>query len=89
MTIDRTDDDLVRYHGKVLVIDNRRAFVLGFNYTCQDIRESRSFGVMTAQKRVVAQIQQLIAADSTRNTFEGALPNLVISPKIPAPGSSN
>lgn len=81
VTVDRTADELVRYHGKVLVIDDRRAFVLGFNYTLQDIRKSRSFGVMTSQKRVVAQIQQLIAADSTRQPFEGALPNLVISPE--------
>lgn len=80
VTVDRTADELVRYHGKALVIDNRRAFVLGFNYTYQDIRESRSFGVMTTQKRVVAQIQNLIMADSARQSFEGALPNLVISP---------
>ncbi len=81
VTVDRTADELVRYHGKVLVIDSRWAFVLGFNYTYQDIRKSRSFGVMTGQKRVVAQIQQLIAADSNRKNFEGALPNLIISPE--------
>src|SRR5687767_2312734 len=81
VTVDRTDDELVRYHGKLLVIDNRRAFILGFNYTKVDIRKSRSFGVMVTTKRVVQQIQQLIAADSARQNFEGALPNLVISPE--------
>ncbi len=81
VTVDRTADKLLRYHGKLLVIDNRRAFILGFNYTYQDIQKSRSFGVMTAKKRVVAQIQQLIAADASRQPFEGALPNLVISPE--------
>jgi phosphatidylserine/phosphatidylglycerophosphate/cardiolipin synthase-like enzyme len=81
VTVDRTDDELVRYHGKLLVIDNRRAFILGFNYTKIDIRKSRSFGVMVTAKRVVQQIQQLIAADSARQNFEGALPSLVISPE--------
>ena len=42
ITVDRTADELVRYHGKLLVIDNRRAFILGFNYTYADIRKSRS-----------------------------------------------
>src|SRR5688572_2224697 len=34
----RTGDDLVRYHGKLLVIDRQWGFVLGFNYTARDIR---------------------------------------------------
>lgn len=81
VTVDRTADELVRYHGKLLVIDNRRAFILGFNYTYADIRKSRSLGVMITKKKVVRQIGQLIAADTNRQTFEGALPNLVISPE--------
>lgn len=81
VTVDRTADELVRYHGKLLVIDNRRAFILGFNYTYADIRKSRSLGVMITKKKVVRQIAQLIAADSNRQNFEGALPNLVISPE--------
>ena len=81
VSVDRTADELVRYHGKLLVIDNRRAFILGFNYTYEDIRESRSFGVVVAKKSVVRQIQELIAADAARQDFAGALPSLVISPE--------
>ena len=81
VTVDRTADALVRYHGKLLVIDNRRAFILGFNYTYADIRKSRSFGVMITRKKVVRQILQLISADANRQDFDGALPNLVISPE--------
>jgi phosphatidylserine/phosphatidylglycerophosphate/cardiolipin synthase-like enzyme len=81
VSVDRTGDELVRYHGKLLVIDNRRAFILGFNYTYQDIRESRSFGIVVAKKSVVRQIVDLIAADAARQDFAGALPSLVISPE--------
>ena len=37
VTLSRTADDMVRYHGKLLIVDGRRAFVFGFNYTKQDI----------------------------------------------------
>ena len=47
-TLSRTADDMVRYHGKVVVIDQSRAFVLGFNFTSLDIKNSRSLGLMTA-----------------------------------------
>ena len=46
----RTADDLTRYHSKMMVIDDT-LYVLGFNYTRLDIEKSRSFGVITADKR--------------------------------------
>ena len=33
VTVCRTKDDLVRYHGKLMAIDRRRVLILGFNYT--------------------------------------------------------
>src|SRR6185295_16559533 len=47
VTLSRTADDMVRYHGKLLLIDRREAYVFGFNYTHQDIKRSRSFGLTT------------------------------------------
>src|SRR5690349_13738135 len=44
VTVARTNNDLVRYHGKLLVIDKAKLFVLGFNYTAVDLA-SRSFGI--------------------------------------------
>ena len=32
-TVSRTADDLVRYHGKMMIVDRRRLYVLGFNLT--------------------------------------------------------
>ena len=54
VTVARTDDDLIRYHGKLLVIDGRRLFVMGFNYTELDLQKSRSFGVVTRSRKLIA-----------------------------------
>ena len=43
----RTSDDLVRYHGKMLIVDRRVLNVNGFNFTGLDIAKSRSFGATT------------------------------------------
>ncbi len=40
----RTSDDLVRYHGKYILIDRRVLYVLSFNFTHLDIDRSRGFG---------------------------------------------
>lgn len=47
MTVARTSNDLVRYHGKMMIIDRRVLFVLAFNFTRLDIDHSRSSGVVT------------------------------------------
>ena len=46
VTVSRTADDLPRYHGKMMLIDDT-LHVLGFNYTKLDIEKSRSFGIVT------------------------------------------
>jgi hypothetical protein len=39
--------DLVRYHGKYILIDRRVLYVLSFNFTRLDIDHSRGFGIVT------------------------------------------
>src|SRR6478672_5534032 len=53
VTVSRTADDLVRYHGKMVIIDGRILHVYGFNFTRLDIEKSRSFGVISRNKRLV------------------------------------
>ena len=78
----RTADDMVRYHGKLLLIDNETLFVLGFNYTRIDTRGSRSLGVITKNPEVVREARRLIAADIDRSQkFRGSNTDLVISPE--------
>ncbi len=42
VTVSRTDDDLVRYHNKMLLIDRETLYTLAFNFTRLDIEKSRS-----------------------------------------------
>jgi phosphatidylserine/phosphatidylglycerophosphate/cardiolipin synthase-like enzyme len=81
VTVARTDDDLIRYHGKLLVIDGRRLFVMGFNYTEMDIQMSRSFAVLTRSRKLIADASRLIEADSNRQNFKPSPRGLVVSPE--------
>jgi len=81
VTVSRTADDLVRYHGKMMVIDNRVLHVYGFNFTSLDIEKSRSFGVITKNPRLVQEASKLFAADFDRQPYSPACNRLVVSPE--------
>src|SRR4029079_13228560 len=59
VTVSRTADDLVRYHGKSAIIDNKILHWYGFNYTGLDIEKSRSFGVVTKNEKLVNEATKL------------------------------
>jgi cardiolipin synthase A/B len=80
ITVTRTDSDLVRYHGKLLVIDRASLYVLGFNFQSRDLK-SRSFGVRTKNPRVLRDVLALFEADRTRSEFRPTAPDLVVSPQ--------
>ena len=80
VTVCRTDDDLVRYHGKLLSIDRRRVYILGFNYTDEDIR-SRSFGLQVRDRKIVKEVLRLFDSDANRTDFVPRVRDLVVSPE--------
>src|SRR5687767_3885360 len=80
VTVCRTDDDLVRYHGKLLSIDRRRVYILGFNYTKEDI-ESRSFGLLVRERKIVKEVLRLFDSDANRTDFVTRVRDLVVSPE--------
>ena len=81
-TVARTDDDMVRYHGKLMIIDKKTLFVMGFNYTPLDIRASRSLGIVTRNPANVREVQRLIQTDEDRSeSFHPRKSDLVISPE--------
>ena len=67
-TVARTADDLTRYHGKMMIVDGG-LHVYGFNYTKLDIDKSRSFGIVTRDKKVVQEAAKLFEADALRQNY--------------------
>ena len=80
VTVTRTADDLLRYHGKFMVADDV-LHVFGFNFTKLDIDKSRSFGISTRDTRSVQEALKLFQADVTRQTYQPSRSNLVVSPE--------
>jgi cardiolipin synthase A/B len=80
ITVARTDDNLPRYHGKMMIADDT-LFVFGFNYTQLDIEKSRSFGVVTTDKRLVKEALTLFEADRCRQGYIPSDDRLVVSPE--------
>ncbi len=80
VTVTRTADDLVRYHGKMFVIDERELHLLSFNYTHLDITLSRSFALVLSRKDLVEEALRLFDCDSRRVPYENRCDDLVVSP---------
>jgi phosphatidylserine/phosphatidylglycerophosphate/cardiolipin synthase-like enzyme len=81
VTVSRTADDLVRYHGKMMIIDDRILHVYGFNFTRLDIAKSRSLGVITKNRKLVQEALKLFRADDTRQTYMPGADRFVVSPE--------
>ena len=80
ITVARTADDLVRYHGKMFIIDGKELYLLAFNYTHLDISLSRSFAVSTTNAEVVAEAVKLFESDVKRVPYKAGSDNFVVSP---------
>lgn len=80
ITIARTSDDFVRYHGKLLIADDA-LFVLGFNYTRLDIERSRGFGLHVKDARLLKAATELFESDATRQPYAPSDARLVVSPE--------
>lgn len=80
ITVTRTADDLVRYHGKMFIIDDKVLYLLGFNFTHMDIDLSRSFGIVTSKAGLVKEAVRLFESDSKRRPYKNVKGDLVVSP---------
>ncbi|HKY21577.1 MAG TPA: phospholipase D-like domain-containing protein [Vicinamibacterales bacterium] len=79
--VSRTDNDLVRYHNKMVVVDRETLYALAFNFTRLDIDQSRSLGVATKNKAVVAEALKLFEADSERKPYTATCDCFLVSPE--------
>src|SRR5450755_1386053 len=80
ITVGRTADDLIRYHGKMMIVDGRTLFLLSFNFVHVDIDHSRGFGIVTKSAKVVQEAEKLFEADLNRKTYKAGLNAFVVSP---------
>ena len=80
VTVSRTADDLVRYHGKMMIIDSKILHVYGFNFTGLDIAKSRSFGVVSKNKKLIGEANRLFTADFDRLPYASGYERFVVSP---------
>jgi phosphatidylserine/phosphatidylglycerophosphate/cardiolipin synthase-like enzyme len=79
-TVSRSADDLVRYHGKMMVVDRKTLYVLGYNLTRADIDQSRSLGISTRKPELVREALTLFDADFDRKAYKGNARYFVVSP---------
>jgi len=80
ITVARTAGDLVRYHGKMLIVDRRELYVLSFNFTHLDIDRSRGFGIITRNTKLVAEAVKLFEADAKRQAYSAGHSKFLVSP---------
>lgn len=80
VTVTRTAGDLLRYHGKMIIVDNKVLYLLGFNFTHMDIDLSRSFGVAITKPGIVKEAIRLFECDAKRRPYTKAKGDLVVSP---------
>lgn len=80
ITVGRTADDLIRYHGKMMIVDRRTLFLLSFNFAHMDISHSRGFGIVTKSAKVVQEAVKLFEADLNRKTYKAGLNEFIVSP---------
>jgi len=80
ITVSRTADDWIRYHGKMMIVDHRTLFVLSFNFVHLDIEHSRGFGIAIKTGKVVQEAQKLFEADCNRQAYTPSVSTFLVSP---------
>jgi cardiolipin synthase len=80
VTVARTSDDLVRYHGKMMIVDRKELYVLAFNFTHLDIDRSRSFGIVTRNHQLVQEAVKLFECDTKRQPYSARSTKFLVSP---------
>jgi cardiolipin synthase A/B len=80
ITVARTAGDLVRYHGKMMIVDRRDLYLMAFNLTYLDIERTRSFGVITRNPMLTAESVKLFEADTKRQDYNAGSSKFLVSP---------
>jgi cardiolipin synthase A/B len=80
ITVARTAGDLVRYHGKMMIVDRKELFLLAFNFTHLDIDHTRTFGIITRNTKLVQEAAKLFEVDTKRQNYAAGYSKFIVSP---------
>jgi phosphatidylserine/phosphatidylglycerophosphate/cardiolipin synthase-like enzyme len=80
ITVARTANDLVRYHGKMVLIDRKELWILAYNFTHLDTERSRSFGICTRNAGLVQEAVRLFESDTQRQSYKAQSEKFIVSP---------
>jgi len=80
ISVARTADDLVRYHGKMMIVDRKKLYLLAFNFTHLDMDHSRSFGLVISAPALVQEAVRLFECDAKRQPYTPGHPRFLVSP---------
>lgn len=80
MSVARTAGDLIRYHGKMMLVDRKELYLLSFNFTHLDVKHSRCFGLVTRNTSLLREAIKLFEADTKRQPYKAGNSKFVVSP---------
>lgn len=72
--------DFYFFHQKTLLIDQRLALIMTFNFTRPTFKNQRNFGLLISDPLMVKEIQNVFNADWQGGRFTPQQPNLIWSP---------
>src|SRR5258706_14677841 len=71
---------LVRYHGKLMLVDRKELYLLAFNFIRLDIEHTRSFGVITRNPQLAKEAGRLLDCDTKRKPYSPGGSRFIVSP---------
>jgi phosphatidylserine/phosphatidylglycerophosphate/cardiolipin synthase-like enzyme len=80
ISVARTAGDLIRYHGKMMLVDRKELYLLSFNFTHLDVQHSRCFGLVTRNTSLLREAIKLFEADTKRQPYTAGNSKFVVSP---------
>src|SRR3981189_1402618 len=81
VSVARTAGDLVRYHGKMMLVDRKELYLLAFNFTHLDMDHSRSFGIITRNLKLVQEAGKIFDAETNRPNYSAGYSKFLVSPE--------
>src|SRR5207247_8739190 len=64
----------------MMILDSRTWHIYGFNFTGLDRQKSRSFGIVTKNRKLVKEAAKLFEADFERQPSRAGYERLIVSP---------